>query len=119
MKYTIQDSIGDPGGFGSVHLCTSEVGDKYAIKLLTNLDAAATERFKKEIRLTMRLTHPNIVKIIAYNAEETQKYYIMPLYNSSLRAVIPELYGEYDRQYNVISEVLNGVIYLHSEGVLH
>ncbi len=119
MKYTIKNPIGDPGGFGSVYLCTSEVGDKYAIKILRNLDAASIERFKKEIRLTRRLAHPNIIKIIAYDAEGDRKYYIMPLYTSSLKTVIPELYGKYDRQYSIINEVLNGVIYLHSEGVLH
>ena len=119
MKFTIGDKIGDTGGFGSVHICTSESGDKYAIKFLDNLDDASTERFKKEIRLTTKLSHPNIVKIIGYNADGDRKYYIMPLYASSLKAVINYLYGNYDRQYKVISEILNGVIYLHSEGVLH
>lgn len=119
MKYTIGNPIGDPGGFGSVHVCTSETGDKYAIKYLENMDAPSTERFKKEIRLTMRLSHPNIIKVVAYDADGVRKYYIMPLYSSSLKSVIPSLYGQYDRQYSVISEILNGVVYLHSEGVLH
>lgn len=119
MKYTIGNQIGDKGGFGDVHVCSSEKGDKYAIKLLANIDASSTERFKKEIRLIMRLSHPNIIKVIAYDADSDRKYYIMPLYASSLKAIIPSLNGMYDRQYNVISEILNGVIYLHSEGVLH
>lgn len=119
MKYTIGHRIGDKGGFGAVYKCTSEKGDDYAIKFLENMDASSTERFKKEIRLTKRLSHPNVVKIIAYNADGDRKYYIMPLYSSSLKVVIPTLYGQYDRQYKVISEILNGVIYLHAEGVLH
>ena len=119
MKYTYGQKIGDQGGFGSVHICTSELGDKYAIKFLENMDEISTERFKKEIRLTMRLSHPNIVEIIAYDAEASRKYYIMPLYASSLKAIIGSLHGAYDRQYKVITEILNGVVYLHSEGVLH
>lgn len=119
MTYTIEKQIGDPGGFGSVHICTSELGDKYAIKLLENLNNDSTERFKKEIRLTSRLSHPNIIKIIAYGADSKRKFYIMPLYFSSLKPIIPDLYGNYERQYSVISEIINGMVYLHSEGVLH
>ena len=83
------------------------------------MDNNSAERFKKEIRLIMRLSHPNIIKVIAYNADSNQKFYIMPLYNSSLRAVLHDLYGNFERQYKVISNILNGVIYLHSEGVIH
>ena len=43
----------------------------------------------------------------------------MPLYASSLKAVLPQLYCNPDRQYKIISGILSGVAYLHSEGVLH
>lgn len=119
MNYSIGNKIGDDGGFGEVHVCFSELGEKYAIKILKNMENNSAERFKKEIRLIMRLSHPNIIKIIAYNADSDQKFYIMPLYNSSLKTVLPSLYSNYERQYRIISEILNGVIYLHSEGVIH
>lgn len=120
MGFRIGRKIGDNSGFGSVHICTSETGEVYAIKLLEQMDEESTERFAKEIRLISRLSHPNIIKIIAYNAIDSErKFYIMPLYKSSLRSVLPELYNNYDRQYKVISEILDGVIYLHSQGVLH
>lgn len=119
MRYKINEKIGDQGGFGAVYKCTSENGVEYAIKFLEDTSAASVDRFKKEIRLTKRLSHPNIIKIVSYNADESKKWYIMPIYKSSLSAVIPSLYGQYARQYNIITEILNGVIYLHSEGVLH
>ena len=34
MGYNIGQQIGDRGGFGSVHICISETGEQYAIKLL-------------------------------------------------------------------------------------
>lgn len=119
MRYTIGEKIGDAGGFGSVYKCLSEANNEYAIKLLKNTDPDSIDRFKKEIRLTMRLSHPNIINIVAYDVDQDRKWYIMPLYSSSLVNVLPGLYGQYDRQYTIISEILNGVIYLHSEGVLH
>lgn len=121
MQYTYNpnEQIGDKGGFGAVYKCTAESGQEYAIKFLENTDPAAVDRFQKEIRLTMRLSHPNVIKIISYNVDGDRKWYIMPLYQSSLAAVIPSLYGQYSRQYNIISEILDGVIYLHDQGVLH
>lgn len=32
---------------------------------------------------------------------------------------LPDLYNNYDRRYKIISGILSGVAYLHSEGVLH
>lgn len=119
MRYQIANKIGDRGGFGAVHKCIAENGSEYAIKFLEDTSPASVDRFKKEIRLTMRLSHPNIIKIVAYDADGNRKWYIMPIYKGSLNSVIPDLYGQYARQYNIISEILNGVIYLHSEGVLH
>lgn len=55
MGYNIGQQIGDRGGFGSVHICISETGEQYAIKLLENMDENAADRFAKEIRLIMRL----------------------------------------------------------------
>lgn len=77
------------------------------------------ERFEKEIRLIQRLSHPNIIQIINYSIDDDKFYYIMPRLKCSLSKIIPELYNKIDRQYKVISEILNGLEYLHSEGVIH
>lgn len=119
MNYKIINQIGDESGFGTVYVCESDTGERFAIKMLKNMDPDASFRFAKEIRLIMRLSHPNIIKIIAFNSETEQKFYIMPLYHSSLRAIIPFLYNNYERQYKVISGILSGVAYLHSEGIIH
>lgn len=76
-------------------------------------------RFQKEVRLTSRLNHPNVIRIIAYDTEGERKYYIMPKYQCSIVQIIPMLYNNFDRQYNVVTEILNGLIYLHEQGVLH
>lgn len=73
----------------------------------------------KEVRLTSRLNHPNVIRIIACDTEGENKYYIMPKYQCSIVQIIPMLYNNFDRQYNVITEILNGLIYLHEQGVLH
>lgn len=97
----------------------SELGDRYAIKMLKTDDENAVLRFQKEVRLTSRLNHPNVIRIIACDTEGENKYYIMPKYQCSIVQIIPMLYNNFDRQYNVITEILNGLIYLHEQGVLH
>lgn len=120
MKYTIGKNIGDKGGCGDVYECESELGQIYAVKILKeDADVEIVLRFQKEVRLTKRLNHPNIIKIISYNVDKERKYYIMPRYNCSLANIIPELYNDYNRQFKILNEILNGLIYLHSQGVLH
>lgn len=113
MRYFIDNKIGETGGFGDVHDCHSELGDRYAIKMLKTDDENAVLRFQKEVRLTSRLNHPNVIRIIAYDTMGEKKYYIMPKYQCSIVQIIPMLYNNFDRQYNVITEILNGLIYLH------
>ena len=119
MKYFIDNNIGDASGFGNVYNCHSELGDKYAIKILKANDNNAILRFQKEVRLTSRLNHPNVIRIVAYDTTGERKYYIMPKYQCSIVQIIPMLYNNFDRQYNVLTEILNGLIYLHEQGVLH
>lgn len=71
------------------------------------------------MRLISRLNHPNVIKIIGYDTSGDKKYYIMPKYRCSIMVIIPELYNNFDRQYKVLTEILNGLVYLHEQGVLH
>ena len=84
MRYFIDNKIGETGGFGDVHDCHSELGDRYAIKMLKTDDENAVLRFQKEVRLTSRLNHPNVIRIIAYDTMGEKKYYIMPKYQCSI-----------------------------------
>lgn len=45
MRYFIDNKIGEPGGFGDVYDCHSELGDRYAIKMLKTDDENAVLRF--------------------------------------------------------------------------
>lgn len=50
MRYFIDDKIGEPGGFGDVYNCHSELGDGYAIKMLK------TDEKKRNFALSKRST---------------------------------------------------------------
>lgn len=119
MQFNLQNPIGQPGGFGQVYRCTDEHGNIFALKFLTNMSGDAPQRFEREIRLLDCLNHPNVIKIIAYNINDAQKFYVMPLYNYSLEQLIPTIQNNSFYHYSVISRILDAVAYLHSEGVIH
>jgi len=97
MKYFIDNRIGERGGFGEVYECHSELGDKYVIKFLRENDMNAILRFQKEVRLTSRLNHPNVIKIVTYDTTSEQKYYIMQKYQSRMQPLpIAELRASYE-----------------------
>lgn len=118
-RYKLVDAIGS-GGNGSVWRAQEEgMGQQYAIKFLASEDTEKITRFEKEIAFCQRETHPNIIKIIGYGTfNDNEKFYIMPLYEKTLRDVISK---ETD------AEVLLGywlklakaVQYIHSIGVYH
>ncbi len=119
MTYKGIRKVGEPGGFGQVYECEDETGNKYALKKLISNDEQAVLRFEREIRLMKRLSHPNVISVIAYNVTGETKFYIMPLFKGNLIEEIPKLENDYARQYKIISSILSGVQYLHSMEVLH
>lgn len=48
MRYFIDNKIGEPGGFGDVYDCHSELGDRYAIKMLKQMMRMQFYVFKKK-----------------------------------------------------------------------
>ena len=119
MRFDLEKQIGDPGGFGKVYQCKDENGQIFACKILENKSDIGMKRFEREVRLLSRLNHPNVMKVITYNISDEQKFYIMPLYGCSLRKLIPMIANNPYAQYCVLNAVLNGIAYLHSEGVVH
>ncbi|HHT97654.1 MAG TPA: serine/threonine protein kinase [Clostridiales bacterium] len=122
--YRLKNQIGELGGFGEVYLTKKEIDEveleeQYAIKILKNKDKDSKERFKKEVRMLNKLNHPCIVKVLDQNLELDEPFYVMPLYKGSLRPKLPSLIGNYKRLRIVLNGILDGVEYLHSEGIYH
>ena len=64
-RYRIEAILGE-GGMGAVYRATDEqVGDVVALKVLLSHGARAEqiERFRREVRLARRITHPNVARI--------------------------------------------------------
>ena len=108
------------GGNGSVWRVQEEgAKQQYAIKFLASENADKIARFEKEILFCQSENHPNVIKIIdcgTFNG--TEKFYIMPLYEKTLRDIIvQETDAEVLIDYWI--KLAKSVEYIHSIGVYH
>src|SRR5690606_16536037 len=72
-RYRIEGSVGR-GGMGEVYVALDgELGERVALKTIkTDLARKpdAVERFKREIRLARRITHPNVCRVLELGRHE-------------------------------------------------
>lgn len=121
-KWNTGERIGDKGGFGEVYKArrAEEKGaEAYALKNLVQLDQNSIERFQREVRMTKRLNHPRIISVESSNLSKEPYFYVMPLYKHSMNKIIDEIKGDFSRVGVIINGILDGVEYLHNEGVYH
>jgi len=122
-RYAIERELGR-GGMATVYLAKDlRHGRTVAIKLLqpeitTSLTA---ERFLREIQITAKLQHPNILTLFDSGAEEGLCYYVMPhVEGESLRdRLLWEKQLAVEAAVGVAIEVCSALAYAHSRGVVH
>ena len=122
-RYAIERELGR-GGMATVYLAKDlRHGRTVAIKLLqpeitTSLTA---ERFLREIQITAKLQHPNILGLFDSGAEDGLCYYVMPhVEGESLRdRLLWEKQMAIDTAVEVAIEVCSALAYAHSRGVVH
>jgi len=122
------------GGMGEIwQAYDSLVKRQVALKQLRpdkSYSAKHLARFKREVELTAKLTHPGTVFIIDYSNQPGDAYFVMNLVQGgTLTQMINEYhrkrtcntadFGEFISLLNVFVSVCNTIAYAHSEGVLH
>lgn len=124
-KYMLGDEIGK-GAYGRVYKGLDlENGDFVAIKQvsLENIPQEDLNIIMQEIDLLKNLNHKNIVKYLGSLKTKTHLHIILEyVENGSLANIIkPNKFGPFPESLVVlyISQVLEGLVYLHEQGVIH
>jgi hypothetical protein len=122
-RYTIREEIGY-GGMATVYLADDCKHDReVAVKVLRPELAATigTQRFLREITITARLNHPNILPLLDSGEADGFLYYVMPyISGESLRTLLKRR-----RQVNLriavrtVREVAAALEHAHRHGVIH
>ena len=127
-KQHLGDCIGK-GAFGKVYKgLNTETGQTVAIKQLSlmNVTEDKLKSIYKEINLLKKLSHPNIVKYVgnddvdALSSDNHLCIVLEYVEGGSLASIIKKL-GPLSEALvsKFVKQVLNGLCYLHSQGVVH
>jgi serine/threonine-protein kinase len=122
-RYAIERELGR-GGMAVVYLANDLRHDRtVAIKLLQpDITSSLTaERFLREIRITARLQHPNILGLFDSGAEGGFCYYVMPYVEGETLRERLEREGRLDlaEAMGVATDLSAALSYAHSRGVVH
>ena len=127
-KYRVLEALGR-GGMAQVYRGYHPQLDRHvAIKIL-RADLVEQEefleRFRREAHAVSGLRHPNIVAVFDFDTQDDFYYMVMELLEGdTLRARLNEYRVRKERMplneiVRVLADILNGLEYAHSEGVIH
>lgn len=100
------------------------IGSRWARKRLNahwNAHPDVRKRFEREISALKRMSHPNIVTFEGENLLGEERFYVMPVYSSTLRKLIASNSKRGDWRFAaehgaILADALS---YAHSEGFIH
>jgi serine/threonine protein kinase len=123
-QYTATEIIGE-GGAGRVYKATSDDNQAFAIKLLHSGKATPQnmKRFQNEVVFCSRKSQSNIIEVLdsgnVVDGKVDSPFYVMPLYATSLRALLLEARIPPERVLYYFTQLLNGVEAAHLQKVTH
>ncbi|MEM8875919.1 MAG: serine/threonine-protein kinase [Planctomycetota bacterium] len=115
------------GGFGEVCIVVRDRDpeQRFARKTLKTAGLSpqeseeASARFKREVLILASLDHPNIVPVLGRRLKNAPLYYLMPVYERSLRSEIAAICGDIKRTRRIFDQVLDALAYAHSQNIIH
>lgn len=122
-RYVIEAKLG-AGGMGAVHrVFDRALGEHVALKTLLGPreDDRARERFRDEVRLARRITHPNIARTFDFGSHSDIDYLTMELLaGQSLRALLAKQAPlARTRALSITRQLCEGLRAAHAVGVVH
>jgi serine/threonine protein kinase len=123
-RYTIERRLG-VGGMGTVYLAADSMlnGEKVALKILHpqfGEDSVLTKRFLSEVKLTRKVTHPNVVRTFDIGKKDGLLFFSMEYVEGiSLKEKCAGKPLEYKEAGRILIEICKGLEAIHQAGVIH
>jgi serine/threonine protein kinase len=123
-RYRIEQVAGQ-GGMGTVYLALDTLlgNQRLALKILhAELveDRRYSERFIREVQLTRRLSHPNIVRTFEVGRQHSQLYFTMEyVEGTTLQEQLLKKRFSPEETVDIISEICLGLAAIHEAGIVH
>ena len=120
-RYRLEEQIGQ-GGMARVFRATDlELEEQVALKVFTFAEATdlAVQRFKRELKLSRQLTHPNIIRLHDIGLHEGHRYLSMELLQGeSLKSRLLKPLG-FVEALRILEQACAGLQAAHDMGVIH
>ena len=118
-KYEIIDWLGG-GRFGDVFLARDTILDKNFALKISRMRKEEISMLKDEARLLASLNHPHIVRFYNIDFIENKLALVMEyIQGTTLRDIITERGIDISDAIDVISQILDALMYAHKNNVLH
>ena len=123
-RYTLERQLGT-GSMGTVYLATDRMldGERIAIKILHpqfGPEDKHTKRFLKEVRLTRKVTHPNVVRTFDIGKEEEYLYFTMEYAGrSTLKDDYCDAPVSADLAIEFLFQICHGLQAIHDADIIH
>ncbi|KAI4295814.1 hypothetical protein L6164_035818 [Bauhinia variegata] len=111
------------GGFGAVYKGRLASGQAIAVKRLSRDSGQGDLEFKNEVMLVAKLQHRNLVKLLGFCLERTERllvYEFVPnksldyfIFDPTKRAQL-----DWEKRYKIIGGIARGLLYLHEDSRL-
>lgn len=126
-RFLLEEKIGS-GGFADVFRAydrknSGSSPEIVAVKVLRNVhlaNADVVERFRRELGLLEKFSHPHVMKVLASGEiEGGDLWFAMPLAQQSLADEIDQFPDRPALILDVMTQVCSGLAYIHGQGILH
>jgi len=124
QRYRVKSLLG-MGGMGAVYLVHDTGLDRdVALKLIRSdiaEDVDALERFKREIQLSSRVTHPNVLRVFDLGESDGIRFLTMQFVDGRDLSTILKKQGKLptERLLRVFRQAAEGLKAAHDQGVIH
>ncbi|CAA7020663.1 unnamed protein product [Microthlaspi erraticum] len=121
-QFSLENKLGE-GGFGAVYKGVLIDGQEIAVKRLSKNAQQGETEFKNEFLLVAKLQHRNLVKLLGYSIEGSERllvYEFLP-HTSLDKFIFDPIEGkemEWEIRYKIIGGVARGLVYLHQDSRL-
>ncbi len=119
-KYRLERRLGI-GGYASVYAAVDTLlGIKVALKIPSDaaMSSELLEEFRREVRLTMKLDHPNILPIRDATFIDGHFVIVSPLGERTLDDRLRHRMA-FETAFDMMTQLLQGVAHAHEHGVIH
>jgi serine/threonine protein kinase len=125
-RFHLYEKLGE-GGMATVYKAfDTHLESEVAVKVIRNRKLApeilrkTLKRFEREARALVKLSHPNIVKIIDYGEFEGQPFLVMPYFRGgTLKDLMQGKPIPYQRAARLLSPIAHALSYAHQAKIIH